>query len=254
MSAALRVAILALVACALAAPVAQATDHYDRAFRWSGYRWSVRTTNQRADPGHNRWGDSRAHVRVRRDKTLRLNIVRGRSVDIVGPRTGYGRYRWVVDTDLSTADPFRVAAFFAHGRRGECDIEFSRWGEPLSTTAGSWVTWERRVRTGFGLYAVSPRPPYTLVLDWRVGETRFAVRDATGAVQLATTVPSAPPGRHTAPHISYWLYPGHGTQLSPYTKATVHPPLVVRSFHYHRRASTPGSARGRSTAPAPARG
>jgi hypothetical protein len=227
-------ASLALALVALSAPAAQAADRYDRFFNWSGYRWGVRTTKAPATPGDNRWGDSRQNVRVRGDKTLRVNISRGKAVEIVGPPTGYGSYRWVVETDLSTVDPFRVVAFFIHGDRGEQDIEFSRWADPLLTTPGSWVTWRKRTRLGFGLFAVSPTPPYTVIVDWRVGATRFVVRDATGAALLDTTFPSVGGGRHTAPRISYWLYPGKPGALNPYTAATVHPPVIVRSFRYRR--------------------
>ena len=48
-------AVLAVIAFALSGAAAQAADRYDRAFRWSGHRWTVRSTHNRADPGHNRW-------------------------------------------------------------------------------------------------------------------------------------------------------------------------------------------------------
>jgi hypothetical protein len=225
--------VLALSVLA-AAPAAQAADRYDRAFNWSGYRWMVRSTTKRANPGHNRWGDSRRNVRVRSDKTLAVNISKGRSVEVVGPPTGYGRYRWVVKTNLSTIDPFRVAAFFVHGTGGEQDVEFARWGDGSLATAGSWVTWRKRTRLGFGFFVVSPAVPYTIEIDWRVGATAFAIHDASGATLLNTKFPSSAPGRHTAPHISYWVYPGHGTNVSPFTAASVHPPVVVESFTYRK--------------------
>ncbi len=227
---------LALAAVALAAPApAGAADRYRRAFKWSGYRWMVRSTEHRANPGNNRWGDSLWNARVRKDRTLRVNIAKGRSVEVVGPPTGYGRYRWVVDTALDTVDPFRVVAFFVHGTGGEQDIEFSRWGVSSSTTVGTWVTWRRSTRLGFDYFAVTPRAPYTIVIDWRVGVTRFLVRDATGKTLLDRTVVSSAPGHHVAPRVSYWLYPGNATSRSPFTSRTVHPPVIVQSFKYARR-------------------
>ena len=226
--------VLAVVVALLAvAPAAQAADRFGRAFHWSGYRWVVRSNQNPANPGHNRWGDSRSNVRVRSDKTLRLDIFAGRSVEVIGPPTGYGRYRWVVKTNLSTIDPFRVAAFFVHGTGGEQDVEFSRWGH-AELAAGTWVTWRKRTRLGFGPFGVSPAVPYTIDIDWRPGTTRFAVRDATGATLVDTTHPSSRPGPHTAPRMSYWVYPGHGTNLSTFTSATVHPPVIVQSFSYRR--------------------
>lgn len=231
----LKAVVLVICATAVAAPAAQAKDHYDRAFHWSGYRWTVRSTDERADPGANLWGDSRKHARVRRDGSLRVNIARGRSVEVVGPRTSYGRYRWVVDSDLSAVDPFRVVAFFVRGSRREHDIEFSRWGDPALATAGSWVTWRKRTRLDFGLFTVPAAAPFTIVLDWRPGTARFTVRDASAALLLDRTIPSGRGGRHTAPRISYWLYPDQTTGRSPFADAAVHPPVIVRSFSYKRR-------------------
>jgi hypothetical protein len=226
---------LALALGGLAAvPAAQAADRWDRTFKWSGHRWTVRSTTKPANPGPNRWGDSRRNVRVRSDKSLVLNISKGKAVDVAGPRTGYGRYRWVVRTDLSTIDPHRVAAFFVYGTRGEQDIEFSRWGDPAFPTGGSWVSWRKQTRLGFGFFAVSPAAPYTIEIDWRVGATAFAMRDASGATLLDKTFPSSAPGRHAAPHMSYWIYPGAGTNLSPFTAASVHPPLIIESFSYRK--------------------
>jgi hypothetical protein len=224
--------VFGLVGLAITAPSAHAVKQDERAFNWSGYRWTVRSTQQRENPGHNRWGDTRTNARVRSDKTLALNISGGKSVEIHGPSTGYGTYRWVVRTDMSTIDPFRVAAFFIYGNGGEQDVEFARWGDPLVDTGGSWVTWRRRTRLGFGFFKVSPAAPYTIEIDWRVGATRFAMHDASGATLLDRTFPSSAPGRQAAPRMSYWVYPGDGRNLSPFTSASVHPPVIVESFRY----------------------
>jgi hypothetical protein len=81
---------------------------------------------------------------------------------------------------------------------------------------------------------VSPIAPYTIDIDWRKGATRFAVHDASGAAMVDTTFRSSRPGRHTSPRISYWAYPGQGANRSPFTAASVHPPLIIRSFKYRR--------------------
>ncbi len=233
--AAAAVLVLAVAVFAAAPAGAHAADRYRRAFNWSGYHWIVRSTTKRAGPGHNLWGDARANVHVRADKALVLGIAHGRSVDIVGPRTGYGTYRWVVDSDLSTADPFRVAAFFVYGTGGELDMEFSRWGYTDLAAPGTWVVWRGLARQGFSSFAVTPVRPYTLEIDWMVGATRFTMHDGTGAALLDTTVPSGSGGRHVAPHVSYWRYPGRGAARAPFTASTIHPPVVVRSFQYTPR-------------------
>ena len=220
---------------ALAAPTIAPAAHKARVFTWSGYRWTVRYSAKPGPPLHNLWGDSKANVRVLPNRRLRVNIVQGRSVEVVGPPTGYGLYTWVVDTDMSTADPFRVAAFFVRGTRGEQDIEFCRWAEPLMQAPGTWVSWlGQRKRVGWASFMVTPLPPYTVRIDWRRQTTRFTVADSLGAMLVDQTIKSIPTGLHVAPRISYWLYPGHGEFLSPYTRATVHPPVIVRSFRYVR--------------------
>jgi hypothetical protein len=227
------VAMLVLVAL-VAAPTATAAEHGSRVVRWSGYRWVVRETTTRAAPGNNRWGDSQWNVRVRRDGSLRLNISKGKAVELIGPPTGYGHYRWTVKTDVRPVNPFRVIAFFVRGTGGEQDIEFSRWGDPLEPLVGSWVTWRRRTRLAFQMFAVPGPPPYTVMIDWRPDGTRFRLRDGAKAMLLDVTYPPVRAGRHVAPRLSYWIYPGHGTSLSPFTSATVHPPVIVQSFGYRR--------------------
>jgi hypothetical protein len=230
----LRIVALIAVALAVAAPAASAAERSERVLSWSGYRWLVRKTTTPADPGHNRWGDSRWNVSRRRDGSLRLNISKGNAVELIGPPTGYGSYRWVVRTDVRTVSPFRVIAFFVRGTGGEQDIEFSRWGEIGQPLLGSWVTWRRRTRLAFEQFAVPGPPPYTVIIDWRPKGTRYRVRDGLKATPLDVRYPSARAGRRVAPRLSYWVYPGHGAQLSPFTRATVHPPVIVESFSYRR--------------------
>ena len=80
---------------------------------WSGYTWKVRLA-KRENPRKNTWGDSTKNVRVQSDGSLRLGITTGRtwkSVELAGVRNlGYGRYRWVIDTDLSNRS--NVVALF----------------------------------------------------------------------------------------------------------------------------------------------
>jgi hypothetical protein len=51
---------------------------------------------------------------------------------------------------------------------------------------------------------------------------------------LDTTYPTRGGGRHIAPRISYWRYPGTATRRPAFTTATVHPPVIVQSFRYVR--------------------
>lgn len=200
---------------------------------WSGYRWTVRSDPQPSPPGDNTWGDSRAHVRVLRDGRLQLNMVGLQSTELIGPRAGYGRYRWVLDTDMSGVSPFRVFALDVQGTRGELDVEFSRWGMPMEQ-AGSWVTWQSGLRLAFELFNVTPRPPYVVVIDWRRDTSRFVMRDRTGRLLLVKTTPAPQAGRFVSPRISYWHFHGQVPGVSPFTATTRHPPVIVRSFRFTR--------------------
>jgi hypothetical protein len=231
----LRIALLAaLVLVAAPIPSATAAERGDRTLRWSGYTWTVRETKGRADPGNNRWGDTVWNARVRRDGSLRLNISKGKAVELIGPRTGYGTYRWVVETDVRRVDPFRVIAFFVRGTGGEQDIEFSRWGDRGQTSVGTWVSWRRRTRLKFEFFAVDGPPPYTVQITWRPKRTRYTVRDANRRVVLDQTYASSPAGRRVSPRLSYWIYPGHGSFRHRFTSKTVHPPVIVRDFSFSK--------------------
>jgi len=231
----LRLALLAtLMLMAAPLPSAAAAERGDRQLRWSGYTWVVRATKGRANPGNNRWGDTRWNARVRRDGALRLNISNGKAVELIGPPTGYGTYRWVVQTDVRRVDPFRVIALFARGTTGEQDVEFSRWGDPGETSVGTWVSWRRRTRLAFGFFAVPGPPPYTVQITWRPQRTRYTVRDANRRLVLDQTYASSRAGRHVSPRLSYWIYPGHGSFGNRFTSKTKHPPVIVRDFSFSR--------------------
>ena len=219
----------------LLAPIpAMAAERGERKLRWSGYTWTVRKTTGRAAPGNNLWGDTPWNARVRRDGSLRLNISKGRAVELIGPRTGYGTYRWVVSTDVRKVHPFRVIAFHVRGTGGEQDIEFSRWGEADRTDVGSWVSWRRRTRLAFEFFPVVGPPPYTVQITWRPTRTRYLVRDGQRRIMLDQTFASARAGRHVSPRISYWIYPGHGSFRPTFRRTTVHPPVIVRDFSFRR--------------------
>jgi hypothetical protein len=231
----LRIALLAALMLVTAAiPGADAAERGDRKLRWSGYTWTVRATKGRADPGNNRWGDTRRNARVQRDGALRLRIWKGKAVELVGPPTGYGTYRWVVESDVRRVDPFRVIAFFVRGTGGEQDIEFSRWGDPEQTSVGTWVTWRRRTRLAFGFFAVDSPPPYAVRIKWQPRRTRYTVRDANRRLVLDQTYATSRAGRHVSPRISYWIYPGHGSSRHRFTRKTVHPPVIVRDFSFSK--------------------
>lgn len=223
--------VIVVAAASAAAGPAGAAVRKDRVIWWSGYRWTVRADAQPSPPGDNVWGDSRAHVRKLRDGRLRLNMVGLTSTELIGPRAGYGRYRWVLDSDMSKISPFRVVALDVQGTRGELDVEFSRWGVPMPEQ-GSWVAWQNGQRLDYGLFGVTPRAPYVIVIDWRRGKTKFSVRDRTGKSLLVKTTRSPVAGRFVSARIAYWHFHAQYATPSPFTTSTRHPPVIVRSFRF----------------------
>ena len=221
-------AVLAAVTLAWTQPASAET--YKRKLSWSGYTWKVRLA-KRENPGNNAWGDSLANVRVQRDGTLRMAITTGRpwkSVELAGVRRlGYGRYRWVVNTDLS--DPSNVLALFlrdmgvSSASRGEQDIEFARWS-PYDINPGWYVSWTKKGRI-FGSFATTSQAPYTVETTWRRRDVRFYVRDAGGAVLLDRTVRQRTTGKLLYPRMSYWLLPASPRDVAP-------PPVILDSFRF----------------------
>jgi hypothetical protein len=185
-----------------------------RTVSWSGYSWFVRHQG-RANPGWNRWSDSGANVRVSGTDLL-LSVVKDKSgawtsaeIDNQKP-LGYGTYRWVVASDLSTADPSQVLGMFTYGGSSvdEIDMEASRWGNPL-WASGSAVVWQD-VRTHtreYEAFNYSAYPPYVHQFTWSPGRISFLITDATGAVLLDWTVTSGvPTPAGQIPIINFWRF------------------------------------------------
>ena len=172
-------------------------------------------------------------MRVQRDGTLRMAITTGRpwkSVELAGVRRlGYGRYRWVVNTDLS--NPSNVVALFVRdmavssASRGEQDIEFARWS-PYDINPGWFVSWTKNRRT-FNSFPTTNRAPYVVEITWRRRGVRFYVRDADGTVLLDQTVRARTTGKLLYPRMSYWLLPSSPRDVAP-------APVILDSFRFTR--------------------
>jgi len=190
----------------------------ERAITWSGYTWFVRHPGW-GGPGLNPWSDSTANAHVS-GTDLVLSIVRDRSgrwtsSEIDNQRhLGYGTYRWVIASDLSTADPNQVLGLFTFGGAGafgnEVDIEASRWGNPLAPD-GSAAVWENALAhaTQFTTFTYSDDPPYTTQFTWTPGRVSFIVTDGAGTVLLDwTAIGGVPTASSEVPVLNYWRFHG----------------------------------------------
>ena len=188
----------------------------ERTITWSGYMWNVRTAGW-GGPGPNHWSDSNANVRTSGSDLL-LSVVKdasGRwtSAEIDNQRNlGYGTYRWVVASDLSTLDAYQVLGMFIFGGAGpsitEIDLEPSHWGN-LSWPNGSAAVWQNATTRAHEsrIFNYSNHPPYVNQFTWSPGNVAFRVTDGTGATLLDWTVTTGVPRpSREVPIINYWRF------------------------------------------------
>jgi hypothetical protein len=242
---ALAFGLLALLALL---PAGASAERYRRQFAWSGQQWQVRLA-KRENPMRNTWWDSRENVRVLKNGSLRMAITRAgrtwRSVEIAGTRRrGYGRYRWVVESDLMPRSLWTVFALFTddsvhRSPYGEQVFEFSHWGDPLSLP-GWAVSWSKRrkaraVKSHVSFPMSAGGGPYQVDVDWRPPQVRYVVRDAAGTAVFDRAWPTASDGQFMVPRMSFWLQEGFPTTMA------VPPAMIVRSFKFTPLAKLPAA-------------
>jgi hypothetical protein len=187
-----------------------------RSISWSGYTWDVRPTGS-GEPGPNQWSDSDANVHVD-GSDLVLSIVKDPSGQWTSAEVdnqqhlGYGTYRWVVTTDLSTLDANEVLGMFTYGgsspSNNEIDIEPSHWGH-LGWPTGSATVWQDAAagRSQSKTFDYSARPPYVNQFTWTPGAISYLVTDATGATLFRwTTTSGVPTASSEVPMVNYWRF------------------------------------------------
>jgi hypothetical protein len=151
-----------------------------RPLSWSGYSWTVRPAAWDGLPGPNRWSAKNVTVK---DGTLRLEINRTRRgwtcAEIQSRRSfGYGRYEFVVNSNLARLDPWVVLGLFTYSDdmphpHNEIDIEVAKWGIRRDRTNTQFV--EQRAQTNQPRPRRRARPPQPLAL--RRPRTHTARRD-----------------------------------------------------------------------------
>jgi hypothetical protein len=200
--------LTAIALLALAAPASA------RTIEWSGYTWDVRPPRF-GSPGPNQWSDSPANASVDSSGDLVLSNAQGASVELINQaRLGYGTYRWMVATNLSTLDADEVLGMFTYGgpppSNNEIDIEPSHWGR-LSRRTGSATVWQD-ARAGVSEtrdFAYSPTPPYLNQFTWAPGKVTYRISDGAGATLLDWVVTGGVPTPSTeSVRINYWRFKG----------------------------------------------
>jgi hypothetical protein len=187
-----------------------------RPLHWSGHTWTVRPASWGGSPGPNRWAAANVSVV---GGILRLEINRRRRgwtcAEIQSGATfGYGRYEFVVNSDLSRLDPWVVLGLFTYNDdiphpHNEIDIEVAKWGYRRDPHNTQLVQQPFQKRRNTKRITLPPRPPYTLRWDWTPGRVAWAATDGTGALVSAHSRPTpfTPAGERV--HLNLWLAEGH---------------------------------------------
>ena len=134
-----------------------------------------------------------------RDGILRLAITRTRGrwtcAEIQSVQSfGYGRYTFVVNSDLAHLDPWVVLGLFTYAddrsrAHNEIDIEVAKWGQRRDPTNAQFVLQPYRLRGHTQRITLPPRPPYTMWFDWTPGRISWGITDATGALRESELTP-----------------------------------------------------------------
>ncbi len=223
-------AMAVILSLLLAAPLAAQA----KTLKWSGYTWSVRTGTGGPGVG-NIWSDQNAAVK---HGSLLLNVVqRGAvwtSVELSSNRTvGFGRYRWVVNSDLSTASPASVLGLFTYSPQmapsfGEQDFEFTRaWSAPPGLWPGWFVSWNAATSAARRNFNVPSAAPYTATITWLKGSVSFLLTDRRSRVIFRRSVKTKLVPRRLRVHINYWV----ANQALIATPGAA-PQMSLRSFTY----------------------
>jgi beta-glucanase (GH16 family) len=187
-----------------------------RSVSWSGYSWTVRPASWDGPPGPNRW--SARNVAVD-DGILRLGIDRTRRgwtcAEIQSRRSfGYGRYEFVVNSNLARLDPWVVLGLFTYSDdlprpHNEIDIEVAKWGRRRDRFNAQLVEQPYRARGNTKRVTLPPRPPYTMWWDWTPGSIAWGITDESGALVRAHSKPTQLVPAGELVHLNLWLAEGH---------------------------------------------
>jgi hypothetical protein len=127
---------------------------------------------------------------------------------------GYGRYTFVVNSDLSQLDPWVVLGLFTYADElrsphNEIDIEVAKWGVAGTQTNAQFAQQPFRSHGHLRRLTLPPRPPYTLWWEWTEGKIVWGVNDGTGALvsERRGHTKFKPAGELV--HLNLWLSEGH---------------------------------------------
>lgn len=236
---------------------------------FAGYQWKTKKGDYRQGPGNNKFSAANKNVRVDWRGHLHLNIhpvdSLWYSAEVICDETmTYGRYEIELEARLSDLDPYSVLGFFtwdpnnqSNQANSEIDIEFSKWGFPLSPSllyytvhpiSRGQLNLERMYKSphssdhwnGISTHVIEWRDTSITwssyqgkeaILEKRTDFFHYSFRNKKRQIKMgeenstAISVPQA--GEETSARINYWLMGGKDQPLSGQC-----PEIIIRDFSY----------------------
>ena len=236
---------------------------------FAGYQWLIKGGDYRQGPGNNKFSANTKNVRVDWRGHLHLNI---EAIDslwysaevICQQNMTYGRYEIELEAELSDLDPYSVLGFFTWDPKrqsdqanSEIDIEFSKWGFPLSPSllyytvhpiSRGKLNLERMYKSphssdhwnGISTHLIEWRDTSITwssflgeeaILENRTDHFHYSFRNKKRQIKIgeensnAISVPQ--PGEKTSARLNYWLLGGKDKPLSGEC-----PEIIIRDFSY----------------------
>ena len=116
---------------------------------FSGYKWRVKTSSSKLDPGLNYFSDSKDNVWVDKQGYLHLKLTYHNNkwycAEVICDKSfGYGKYIFYLGSRIEQLDKNIVLGLFTfdddpESNHRELDIEFSRWGDSTNLKNSQFV-------------------------------------------------------------------------------------------------------------------
>jgi hypothetical protein len=238
--------------------------------RFAGYDWKLKQGNYLQGPGNNIFSSESKNIWVDWRGQLHLNIAPNQdsiwhsSELYCLQQMGYGRYEFQLKGQLSQLDPFSVLGLFTWDPKSfssqansEIDIEFSRWGYPLSPSllyytvhpvSSGKLNLERMYKSP--LTSSTWNGISTHLIEWRDTSISWSSYTGKEAVEKNRTdhfhysfknkkrlkrigdkssdnISVPQPGSETSARINYWLMNGRGAPFGAEC-----PEIIIRDFSY----------------------
>jgi hypothetical protein len=169
-----------------------------RAFHWSGFDWTVKTSTSPVGPGPNLFSDSTNNVFIDSQGQLHLRITNvsnaWQCAEILSQTSpGYGTYRFHLASPVDTLDPNIILGLFTWSNapdsaNHEMDVECGRWVDPADYANSQFVRQpyylpQHIVRYRIPTLATNATPSF----NWETNAINYACVTGTAGVAALET-------------------------------------------------------------------